>query len=80
MTSLSASSLEVVRYYAAAPGGDAGNNKFAEALENLLEGRWARSQVRCRLPRASRAWPATCSKLQEAEKYINEALRYLRLA
>ena len=62
MTSLSTTSLDVVRLYAAAQDA-ASNGKFEEARQNALEGRGARSQVRHRLPGGWR-WPrgtwATC--------------------
>ena len=62
MASLSATSLDVVRHYAAAQEA-ASNNKFEEARQSLLEGRGARSEVRHRLPgpgRRRRATSAGC--------------------
>ena len=53
MTSLSATSLEVVRHFATALEASS-NNKFEEARDSLLEGGRARSEVRHRLPEPGR--------------------------
>ena len=76
MASLSATSLDVVRHYAAAQEASS-NNKFEEARQSFAEGGGARSEIRHRLQRPGGARRATWASLQDAEKYINEALQYL---
>ena len=72
---LSATSLDVVRDYAAAHGSGvatASSRKHGRASE----GRGAGSEVRRRLPLLAVA-SRNLGQLQDAEKYINEALRHL---
>ena len=75
MASLSATSLDVVRHYAAAHGSVV-EQPVEEARAEFAEGGGARSEVRHRLSGLAAA-SRNLGKLQEAEKYINEALRYL---
>jgi serine/threonine protein kinase/tetratricopeptide (TPR) repeat protein len=75
MTSLSASSLEVVRYYAAGQD-DSSNNKFPEARENLLKA--VGLDPKFGVGYLALAGVArNMQQLPEAEKYINEALSHL---
>jgi tetratricopeptide (TPR) repeat protein len=75
MASLSATSLDVVRHYAAAQDA-ASNNRFEEARQSALDAVKLDPKFGIGyqlLAVASR----NSGRLQEAEKYINEALRYL---
>jgi tetratricopeptide (TPR) repeat protein len=75
MTSLSATSLDVVRHYAAAMDATS-NNKFEEARQSFLNALELDPQFGVAyqgLAGVSR----NLGRLQDAEKYANEALRYL---
>jgi tetratricopeptide (TPR) repeat protein len=75
MTNLSATSLDVVRHYAAAQDA-ASNNRFDEARQSALKAIELDPKFGIGyqlLAIASR----NMGRLQDAEKYVNEALRYL---
>jgi tetratricopeptide (TPR) repeat protein len=75
MTNLSATSLDVVRLYAAAQEA-ASNNKFEEARQNALKAVELDPKFGIGYQLLSVA-SRNVGNLQDAEKYINEALRYL---
>ena len=75
METLSATSLDVVRDYAAAHGSDVQRQVRGGAAE-LREGGRTRSEVRHRLQGMAMA-SRNLDRQQDAEKYIKEALRHL---
>jgi tetratricopeptide (TPR) repeat protein len=75
MTSLSATSLDVVRYYVAAQEA-ATNNKFEDARENALKAVALDPKFGIGYQLLAVASRNT-GRLQDADKYINEALKYV---
>ena len=75
MTSVSATSLHVVRYYAASREA-AANGKFEESLQNALKAVELDSKLGIGYQLAAVA-SNNLRNAQDAEKYINDAIRYL---
>jgi eukaryotic-like serine/threonine-protein kinase len=75
MASLSATSLDVVQHYAAAQEASS-NNRFDEARENLLKAVEVDPKFGVGYQLLA-VQSRNLGQLQEADKYINEALKYL---
>ena len=75
MASLSATSLDVVRHYAAAQEASS-NNRFEEARQNLLKAVEVDPKFGVGYQLLA-VQSRNLGQLQEADKYINEALQYL---
>ena len=76
MTNLSATSLDVVRYYAAAQDAQS-KSKFDEARGKRAEGGRSWIRISASATRFSPSRRATSTTSRTRTKYINEALRHL---